>query len=173
VQLDGRNPYSHYALAIISVFSEQFHQAIGAARKAIDINPTFALGHMVLGMGLLFDGHAAEAIAPLERGLRLNPNDPQNFVWFNLLALARLFSGDPEAALESARQALHARPDWWTSMEVMLCCHAALGNWDEAKQYGRRLANIGPRSGDVIAPLRARNPEWARQISSFVRQASD
>jgi tetratricopeptide (TPR) repeat protein len=110
VQLDERNPYAHYALAIVSVFSERFAQSISAARRAIGISPSFALGHLVLGMALLFSGRAAEAIIPLEYGLRLSPNDPQNFVWFNVLALARLFSGRPEAGLEAAARALQVRP---------------------------------------------------------------
>jgi hypothetical protein len=50
VQLDERNPYTHYGLAIVSVFSERFEQSISAARKAIAISPSFALGHFVLGM---------------------------------------------------------------------------------------------------------------------------
>src|SRR5207249_4134548 len=101
IQFDERNPYSHYALAIVSSFSEKLEQSMGAARKAIEISPSLALGHLVLGLALLFSGRAPEAIAPLEYGLRLSPYDPQNFVWFNVLALARLFSGRAEAGLEA------------------------------------------------------------------------
>jgi hypothetical protein len=48
-----------------------------SAQSAIDINPSFALGHLSLGMARLFDGDAQHAIAPLEHGPTLNPNDPQ------------------------------------------------------------------------------------------------
>ena len=171
VQLDERNPYSHYALAIVSVFAERFEQAISAAQKAIEVNPTFALGHMVLGMALLFSGQAQQAIAPVEHGLRLSPNDPQNFVWFDVLAFARLFSGEAEAALEAARRALQLRPDWWTSLEVLVCCCATVGKRDEARRYGQQLASVVSRSGDIMAPLRAHNPTWNQQISTFVQKA--
>ena len=73
IQLDERNPYAHYALAIVSNYSEQLDQAIRAARKAVDISPSFALGHLGLGLALLFSGRAADAVAPLEHGLRLSP----------------------------------------------------------------------------------------------------
>src|SRR6267142_1231367 len=46
VQLDERNPYTHYALAMVSAVAERFEQSISAARKAIDIGPNFALGHL-------------------------------------------------------------------------------------------------------------------------------
>jgi len=70
VYLDERNPYSHYAFAIVSIFSGELEQAIRAARKAIEISPSFALGHLGLGMALVFSGRASEAVAPLEHGLR-------------------------------------------------------------------------------------------------------
>jgi TolB-like protein len=171
VQLDERNPYTHYALAIVSVFSERFEQSISAARKAIDISPSFALGHFVLGMALLFSGRAFEAIAPLEYGLRLSPYDPQNFVWFNVLALARLFSGRAEAGLEAAARGLQVRPKWWTSLEVLVCCYAALGKWDEARSYAQEMANVTKQPGDVFAPLKAHNPIWTEQMNDALRRA--
>ncbi len=171
VQLDERNPYTHYALAMVSVVAERFEQSISAARKAIEINPSFALGHLVLGMALLFSGRASEAIAPLEYGLRLSSYDPQNFVWFNFLALARLFSGRAEAGLEAAERALQVRPNWWTSLEVLVCCYAALERWDEARRCAQEMASVIKQPGDGLASLRAHNPAWNEQLSNALRRA--
>ena len=106
VRLDEQNPYSHYALAICSAYANAPEQAMLAAERAVEISPSFALGHLILGMGLLFRGSAVEAIAPLEHGLRLNPHDPQNFVWLNFLALAYQFAGQAEEAIASGVKAL-------------------------------------------------------------------
>ena len=172
IQLDERNPYSHYALAIVCAFADRLEQSISAARKAIEISPSFALGHLVLGMALLFSGRASEAIAPLEYGLRLSPYDPQNFVWFNLLALARLFSGRAEAGREAAARALQIRPNWWTSLEVLICCYAALGKWDEARRCVQQMAIVIKQPGDVLAPLKSHNPAWAEQMDSALGSAT-
>lgn len=172
IQLDERNPYTHYALAIVSAFANRLEQSISAARKAIEISPSFALGDLVLGMALLFSGRASEAIAPLEYGLRLSPYDPQNFVWFNLLALARLFSGRTEAGLEAAARALQVRPNWWTSLEVLVCCYAALGKWDEARRCAQQMRTVTKQPGDVLAPLKSHNPGWADQMESALSRAS-
>ncbi|MEK9284773.1 MULTISPECIES: hypothetical protein [unclassified Bradyrhizobium] len=171
VQLDGRNPYAHYSLAIVSAYAGEFEQATSAARKAVEISPSFALGHLVLGMALLFSGRAADAIAPLECGLRLSPYDPQNFVWFNILALARLFSGRAEAALEAAARALQVRPSWRTSQEVLVCCYAALGKWDDARRCAQQMPGIAGQPGGVLEPLKAHNPAWAEQMASSVQRA--
>ena len=173
VYLDERNPYSHYAFAIVSIFSGQLDQAIRAARKAIAISPSFALGHLGLGMALLFSGRASEAIAPVEHGLRLSPYDPQNFVWFNMLALARLFAGSAEAGLEAAISALHVRPDWWTTLEVLTCCYAETNRWEEARSCTRDMGKVEKQSGDVLAVMKARNPNWTEQMSESLRKASE
>ncbi|MGA8259963.1 MAG: winged helix-turn-helix domain-containing tetratricopeptide repeat protein [Arenicellales bacterium] len=172
VQLDDRNPYTHYSLAIVSVIAERFEQSISAARKAVELSPNFALGHLVLGMALLYSGRASEAIRPLEHGLRLSQHDPQNFVWLNVLALARLFSGQAEAALEAATRALQVRPNWRTSLEVLVQCYAGLGRWDEARRCAREMAKVSSQAGDVLAPLKAHNPQWTEQMNNALHHAT-
>ncbi|TIM88397.1 MAG: transcriptional regulator, partial [Mesorhizobium sp.] len=87
IYLDARNPYAHYALAIVSAYTGRAEHAILAAERSIELGPSFALGYLVLGMARLFVGDAAGARKPLARGLELNPHDPQNAVWFSLLML--------------------------------------------------------------------------------------
>jgi tetratricopeptide (TPR) repeat protein len=77
-RLDDRNP-SHYAVVITSVFSGALERAIRAAENAIELSPSFALGHLALGFARLNSGRAAEAIGPYEHGLRLNPILPYVF----------------------------------------------------------------------------------------------
>src|SRR6266498_4086347 len=106
VELDERNPYAHYALAVTSVFAGAVERAIRAAETAIALSPSFALGYMVLGFARLNAGRAVEAIDSYEHGLRLTPFDPQNFEWLRCLAVAQYFAGNPEAALQVATRAL-------------------------------------------------------------------
>jgi tetratricopeptide (TPR) repeat protein len=79
IHIDEKSPYAHYALAITSVYASEFDQAIRAAGRAVELNPSFALAYLVLGMACLFSGDAVGAIEPLEHGLRLNPHDPAEF----------------------------------------------------------------------------------------------
>jgi tetratricopeptide (TPR) repeat protein len=171
IQLDDRNAYSHYGLAIVSVYSGALEQAMRAAEMAVKISPSFALGHLVLGMARLFAGSAAEAITPLEYGLRLSPYDPQNFVWYNILALSHLFTGQPSRARDIAGKALQVRPAWRTTLETLVACHAALNEWDRARDCLREIQKLEPMPGDVLAPMRTRNPAWAAQLADSLRQA--
>ncbi|WP_298370517.1 winged helix-turn-helix domain-containing protein [uncultured Bradyrhizobium sp.] len=171
IQLDERNPYSHYALAICSAYANAPEQAVLAAEKAIEISPSFALGHLVLGMGQLFRGSAGEAASSLERGLTLNPHDPQNFVWCNLLALASLFAGKAEDALGAAVKARKLRPAWRPIFETLACCYAALGRLQEAGLCIDQMRQLEELSADALGPLRLRNRHWMDEVASLLKKA--
>lgn len=171
VRLDEKNPYSHYALAICSPYADAPEQTVLAAEQAIEISPCFALGHLVLGMGHLFRGSASDAISPLERGLMLNPYDPQNFVWFNLLALAYLFNGEAAKALSAAIKARKIRPSWRPIHETLVCCYVLLNRLPEARSSLKEMREMENPPGDALQPLRSRSPHWAEAITDLLKKA--
>ncbi|ANK90016.1 MULTISPECIES: winged helix-turn-helix domain-containing tetratricopeptide repeat protein [Rhizobium] len=171
IYLDARNPYSHYALAIVSAYTGRADQAILAAERSIELGSSFALGHLVLGMARLFTGDAAGARKPLSRGLELNPHDPQNGVWFSLLMLAQYFSGDVEGALDAGRAALKARPDWPALLRIHACCHMALGHIEQARRFAAAASGLPEAAGDALGPFREGNTEWAARLEQLLREA--
>ncbi len=59
--VDDKDPIAHLCLGRAYVFAKQFENAIGAALKALQLNPYFAAAHYSLGtvyivMGRLEDG---------------------------------------------------------------------------------------------------------------------
>ena len=168
VRRDEKNCYAHYSLAIMAVMSDELDLGIQAAEKAVDVSPSFALGHLVLGMALLYSGEPTAATQPLEQGLELNRHDPHNFVWYNVLALSLLFRGDTEGALGLARMSLKIRPLWRSSMETMAACCARLGRGDEAREWRVRLSGLAPAPGDALRPMWQRNPDWAASMRAWL-----
>ncbi|HMN58187.1 MAG TPA: winged helix-turn-helix domain-containing protein [Ottowia sp.] len=162
VQLDEKNPYAHYALAIVSNYVDDFVLARRSAEKAIELSPCFALGHLVHGMTALFSGQAGAAAQALEDGLKLNRHDPQNFVWYTLQALAQLFDGRAEAALQGAVAALKVRPTWRSAMQAAAAANVALGYRDAAATWLQECARTQPVSADALQPLWRCNPAWAQ-----------
>lgn len=171
ISLDEKNPYAHYGLAITSCGANRLEQAERAAEKAIELSPSFALAHLVRGMATLYLGKAAEAKSALRNGLRLNSHDPHNFVWFDLLALAHLFTGETTQAVEAATQALKIRPAAQLTLQVMAVCVAASGRMDEARQC-LAAGQTSAQSVAILGHLRARNPQWREEIDGLLRQAS-
>lgn len=172
IHADEKNPYAHYALAITSVYASVFDQAIRAAERAVELTHSFALGHLVLGMARLFSGDAEGAIEPLEHGLRLNPFDPQNFVWCNTLTYAHLFAGHADRALGWAERALEIRPYWSPAIESAACCHVVLGHREAARECAEHLVGVPKLSGDALAPLKRHNPRWSDDMTAWLGEAA-
>jgi TolB-like protein len=172
VALDPRDPYSHYAFAIVNCYVGSASTAALAAQSAIDINPSFALGHLVLGMARLFEGEAQRAIAPLEHGLTLNPNDPQNVAWYIVLAYAQLLAGKPDRALESAKKALAVRPVFRPTFEALACCARALGQLDDARQWASRMRELEGPESHFIAPLKSTNPDYDAHVARMCNKSA-
>jgi tetratricopeptide (TPR) repeat protein len=157
-------------LAITSVWAGALERATRAAETAIALSPSFALGHLALGLARLSAGKAVEAIGAMEHGLRLSPFDPQNFVWLGNLALAQYFAGNREAALQTAMRALTIRPGWVPTMETLAICCAALERLGEARAFVEQMRQLD-KPPDVFAPMKAQRPEWAAEMASMLRKA--
>jgi adenylate cyclase len=170
VQLDEKNPYSHYAVAVTHVFGGEFEPAIQAARRALGLSPSFALGHLILGAAYLHSGRPQDAIEPLEHGLRLSPFDPQNFAWLFLLSVACVFAGKPEAGLSAARRALSLRPHWVPALKVTVLCCTVLGDLQQARSAALEARSASAMEGDLARLIPVSNPGWIKQIEQAVEE---
>jgi TolB-like protein len=173
ISLDEKNPYAHYGLAITSCGASLLEQAERAAERAIALSPSFALAHLVHGMATLYLGKAHEAKSALQHGLRLNSHDPHNFVWFDLLALAHLFTGAIEPAVEAATQALKIRPAAHLTLEVMAICGAASGQMDDARECLAAARRLSAHPIAILAPLKVRNRQWCEVIERLLQKAGE
>ena len=168
VQLDEKNPYSHYAVAITHSFAGRVERARKAAERAIALSPSFALGHLVLGLCALLLGNSREAIRELEHGLRLNPFDPHGFYWRLSLALAHYVAGEPLLGLEEARACLEMRPHWSAALRVAAACQLALGDRTAAHQSVAELEREGDPGQDLLVNVAAHRPDWVQQVDDAV-----
>jgi adenylate cyclase len=171
VQLDEKNPYSHYAVAITHAFGSKSEIAIRAGQRAISLSPSFALGHLVLGVAYLHDGHTKDAIRNLEYGLRLSPFDPQNFSWLFFLAVAYYFANEPEKGLSTARRALTLRPQWVPPLKIAALCCASLGDVQQTRSILSEIESSTDTGGDLTRLIAQFNPTWADQMETTIHRA--
>jgi TolB-like protein len=171
VQLDEKDPFGHFALALSYHYSGAIEQAMQAAEKSVQVCPTFALGHLALGMARLYGGDAAGATGPLERGLRMNPFDPLNFHWFRSLSLAFYFAGKPAEGLSAAVRSSQVRPAWRPALEAIIVCLVGLGRLDEARGRADHMKSLTEPDNDGLQQLRLRHPRWAQDMAAALREA--
>lgn len=170
VELDRDNPYPHYALAVSQIYAKQPLDAVSAAEHALEINPSFALGYLILGHALVSSGQAEPAIGNFIKGLELNANDPQNFVWHYLLSAAYFFSGNYQHAIKSARAGAKIRPRWRPFFETMAMCFAKLGDEDGLVRTVEQANSLEGSSASALAPLLHTTPQWAETMNQLLTE---
>ena len=74
--LDPHNPFVHRSLGSVYVLQGKLEQSIAANLKAVELNPSYALGYWGAGQQLALCGRANEALAMIRMAIRLSPLDP-------------------------------------------------------------------------------------------------
>jgi TolB-like protein len=147
---EARDAYAYFARSGASLYLGDHGAAVGDAETAISLNANCAPAHIRMGQTLTFAGRPADAIAPLQRGLRLSPYDSQLGVMSDSLALAHYHARQYEEAAATARAALnHTHAAGSTVLAASL---AQLGRLAEARAM---LPAPGWRSGSPQRPMAA------------------
>ena len=114
--------------------------------RALSINPNAATISMFAGWGNIFAGKPDVALPCFERAHRLSPTDPGSFLFVTGAAMAHLFSGHADEALEMAGRSMALNPSWDTTQLVLAAASSQLGRSEDARAAVARLLVIDPRS---------------------------
>jgi tetratricopeptide (TPR) repeat protein len=74
--IDPTNAGAEYVLGEIARHGEDYPEAIKHFTRATQLNPTFGDAFLGLGMSLLADKKYADAVAPLESAIKIEPGNP-------------------------------------------------------------------------------------------------
>ena len=126
--------------------SESKPQALAAARRSIELDPTSAVGHTALACAtLLYENNRAMAKQEFERALELNPRYAQGRGWYALFYF-QWACGEFEQGIAEARRALDSDPlSAYVTMTLANCLCTA-GRLDEAIETARRAIQQDPDS---------------------------
>ena len=122
----------------------QHDRALTELRTALNLNPSFALGHMAFGWALLRAGRFDEAIAETAQALSLSPLDSFSGFYTAIHGLALLGACRFEEALPFLRSSVAAFAEYAGHYNTLISCCGHLGLLDEAKEYIAARNRIGP-----------------------------
>lgn len=142
VTLDGSDPWAHWALAIVKLYTRRHDGAIGEAERAIVLNPNFAEGHVILGEALYYSGRSEEALESFARARTLNPYFPDVLLHFQALASFQL--GRYEEAVDLLMQRLARNAVTDVSRELLAASYGHLGRFAEARAAWQELLRVNP-----------------------------
>ena len=126
--------------------AETKEQAMAAARRSIELDPTSAAAHTALACAsLLYENNRAMAKQEFERALELNPSYGMGRCWYGNFYL-NWACGDFEHGIAEARRALDSDPlSAYITMTLGVSLFTA-GRLDEAIDTCRRAIELDPES---------------------------
>jgi adenylate cyclase len=170
--LANREPYTHCALAIISLYMRKHELAIREAEFTISLDPNLALGYETLGTALHYSGRSAEALVCFERAMAQDPYFPD--LWLHFQAQAMFQLGRYEEAADCLRRRLVRKPDTDSSRVLLAASYGHLGRVEEARSTWQEALTINPHYtlSHRREVLPYKNPDDFELIVDFARAGS-
>ncbi|MBZ9673328.1 adenylate/guanylate cyclase domain-containing protein [Mesorhizobium sp. ES1-3] len=139
VELDPDNSGTHWVLAFILLLERQWDESAKEYEISLRLNPNDADAWANFGDLKTYEGHGVEAIACLEKALRLNPRPPSWYFW--LLGEAQSAAGKYEQAVKTLRNDATYRTESRVNLASIL---AVLGRLEEAREEARLYMATNP-----------------------------
>ena len=114
---------------------------IEAGRRAIELDPNYADGHVRLGETLCFAGRAEEGIELIRKAMRL---DPHPFVYFFVLGTAHYYMGEHEEAIRWLERAITRNPNHFSSHHFLAAIYGQLDRREEARAEAAEVLRLSP-----------------------------
>ncbi|HLH49136.1 MAG TPA: adenylate/guanylate cyclase domain-containing protein [Roseiarcus sp.] len=142
VATDPREPLAYFASAMVAGRQRDFKRAVADANAALALSPNFAPARGLMASFELFAGRPLEAIAQMERNMRLDPVVSQQGLQF--LGLAYLVAGKYETAALVFRQRLVLAPGSDSARSCLASALGHMGQIEEARRVWDELKAINP-----------------------------
>jgi len=143
VEKDSGEPLAHFASAMVAMRERNTEQAVAEANAALALSPNYSPARGLLGTIELFAGRPLEAIAQMERNMRLDPVLSQQGLQF--LGMAYLTAGKYETAAAVFKQRLVLAPNSDSARSFLAAALGHIGEVEEARRLWDELEAINPR----------------------------
>jgi adenylate cyclase len=148
LSLDDMDPTAHTVKGFSSALSRQYDAALESARRALELNPSFAMGYFGLGGASMFAGDFDGGVEANMTAIRLSPHDPWLPQWLANVAVNHYMARRYEDGLEYYEKSRRLAPDFPLALRGMASCLAQLGCLEEAREALREFLRLVPAYSD-------------------------
>ena len=146
---------------------------LDAVRHAVDLNPGSSFVAYMAGSAMVWVEDYERGLQLLEQSVAFGPKEPGYFLCLNMVAVAELLRGRPEAALEAGQRAVTLNPGAQSAYWVLAAAQVQTGQMSEARGTLAKFQEVAP--GISVNRLREslpiRNPEALEKILASLREA--
>jgi adenylate cyclase len=138
------NALAHLWMGRVLAQTNRQAQAIEELNRALTLNPNLAAAHAIIGVAKLYAGHPEETESHELEALRASPRDTDANVWVGIMALAKLYLGAYEDALNLYRRSIELNRNYATARFNYAATLVELGRFDEAKSEVQTALALNP-----------------------------
>ena len=173
LELERNNSDAHNASALAFILVEQWERAFQACKTAVDLAPSSAYAHLVLGAVELIAGDPNEAIRQVNEGMRLSPKDPLLFFFHLHIGEAHIRLRQYKEAIVWLQSSIQLKQDVWIGYVDLVVCLSHLGKTHEAESALAEVYIVRPKLNidDVMASIRFKDPAETEHFVAGLRKA--
>jgi len=159
---------ARFTLGIIRQMQNRLSEARAEFETVISLDPNNVRAYVHLGETLLYLGQPEAGIPPLERAIRLLPDDPNIAITYWALGTCQFLSGRADEAIGSLEKARGANPRMWVPYFYLAGAYGLQGNLEAARSALADSIRLKPAMIS-LARMRAENP-WLRNPEYWTLQ---
>ena len=144
MRLDANDPHALLAMSIGRAIAGELRVAIQAAERAVELSPSLAFGHYLLGFHLSVGGDPARALEAVRRAIWLSPRDRILWVYLAAEASCHFALGDDSKVIEACEAVLRLRPGFPNAYGLLTASSIRLGRADAARAYLAAMLRAQP-----------------------------
>jgi adenylate cyclase len=139
---DGNDPtVLSEGAPVLGFFGEDIAVALALADRALDLNPSFAVGWMRSGWLRAWAGHPDIAIEHFEKFIRFSPRESRYGPYMGI-GVCHFFARRFEEAKQMLLLSIQERSNWVPTYRFLASCHAQMGAIDEARDAFKRVREL-------------------------------
>jgi len=170
VDLDPDDPFAYAILGQVSYVVDS-ERGLGALRRSLDLNPSSALTHSLMGIALADVRRFDEAMNHLDEAVRLGERDPTLPQIMSRKAVSQYWAGQFEEAYDLISQVLdQPNAQLWQYYAVMSATLVQLGRMKEAVEAREQMQHVN--SGINLSAVRAYAFSGREHLDLFVNDLS-
>jgi adenylate cyclase len=144
IQSDSEDPWSHLAAGFAHVISRDFDQAVRELTETIELNPSLAFAHVILGLTYGYGGMSDDGLHHCGIAARLSPRDFTEAANLSTIGLCHFMAGRFAEAIEWERRAVQLRRHLGTAWRTLAAAAGKAGNLDAAARALSEAKRLHP-----------------------------
>ena len=142
LSIDNQVPQVHFALSQVYRLHGRYDEGIAAARRSVELEPSYADGYGVLALTLMHAGQPTDGLEAIGEAMRYNPRVP--FFYLLIQGQGYFLLEDYEKAIEVLEEVVERNVDFPAGHLFLAAAYSYAGRIDDAEWEGEEILRLLP-----------------------------